>query len=196
MRRQASPPVHASAPANHAGPTTAANTGYKIGPPYRIGTNWYVPHEDPAYDRTGTGSWYGADFNGRRTANGEIYDMEALTAAHPTLALPSYVSVTNLANGRTILVRVNDRGPYAGGRIIDLSKASARALGYAEQGTAHLRVRYAGRAPLNADTTRERQYLAAQPWYGTSISQAQPAPAVRHASSWGSPWSLGGAVGE
>ncbi|MFX7784416.1 septal ring lytic transglycosylase RlpA family protein, partial [Acinetobacter baumannii] len=91
----------------------------------------------------------GADFHGRLTANGETYNMEALTAAHTTLPLPSYVYVTNETNGRTILVRVKDRGPYVGGRLIDLSHAAARALGTERQGTATVRVRYAGRAPLD-----------------------------------------------
>ena len=152
--------------------------GYKLGSPYKIGSVWYVPREEPNYDRTGVGSWYGADFHGRQTANGEIYNMDALTAAHPTLPLPSYVTVTNLANNRTLLVRVNDRGPYVGGRLIDLSRASARALGYDTMGTANLRVQYGGRAPLNGDDTRERRYLAAQPWTRNLTAQAAPsAPA-------------------
>lgn len=152
--------------------------GYKLGKPYRIGNTWYVPREEPDYDRIGVASWYGADFHGRRTANGELYDMAALTAAHPTLPLPSYVTVTNLANNRTILVRVNDRGPYANGRVIDLSRAAARALGYEGQGTAQVRVRFAGRAPLNGDDSRERQFLASagQPGWQAGNAYAAPAP--------------------
>ena len=198
MRRQgpSAAPARAAQAQNRIPPGPSASAGYKIGAPYRIGALWYVPREDTGYDRTGTGSWYGADFNGRRTANGEIYDMDALSAAHPTLPLPSYVSVTNLANGRTILVRVNDRGPYVDGRIIDLSRASAQALGYAGQGTARLRVRYGGRAPLNGDTTRERQYLAAQPWYGAGVAQWERPANERHASGWGLAWSLGGPAGD
>jgi len=161
--------------------------GYKVGAPYRIGSQWYVPHEDPSYDRAGTASWYGADFHGRATANGEIYNMDALTAAHPTLPLPSYVTVTNQANGRTILVRVNDRGPYIGGRLIDLSRAAARVLGYEHMGTASVRVRYAGRAPLNGDTSRERAYLAAQPWYRPEVAQASGVAS----RAWATRWSLG-----
>ena len=150
---------------------------YKLGAPYRIGGVWYVPHEDPNYDRTGVASWYGADFHGRRTANGEIYNMSALTAAHPTLPLPSYVTVTNLANNRTVLLRVNDRGPYVGGRLIDLSRAAAQALGYDQHGTAQVRVRYAGRAPLNGDDTRERQFLAQRSSGGrNAVAYAPPAP--------------------
>ncbi len=138
--------------------------GYKLGVPYRIGGRWYVPREEPSYDRQGIGSWYGDDFHGRKTANGEIFDMHALTAAHPTLPMPSYAYVTNLSNGRTILVRINDRGPYANDRVIDLSHASARALGYENKGTQQVRVKYAGRAPLNGDDRREHQFLAEQPW--------------------------------
>ncbi len=171
-------------PSPYAGYRTASAGGYKVGPPYRIGAQWYVPHEDPSYDRVGIASWYGADFHGRLTANGETYNMEALTAAHTTLPLPSYVYVTNEANGRTILVRVNDRGPYVGGRLIDLSHAAARALGTERQGTARVRVRYAGRAPLNGDTSAERAFLARQPWYRPEMAQSE--------SGWGSRWSLGG----
>lgn len=136
---------------------------YKIGGPYKIAARWYLPAEDPNYDRVGFGSWYGAEFHGRRTANGEIFDMNALTAAHPTLPLPSYAYVTNLFNNRTLLVRINDRGPYAHDRVIDLSRRSARELGYEIQGTAHLRVRYAGRAPLDGNDMHEQRFLAGQP---------------------------------
>jgi rare lipoprotein A len=136
------------------------NGGYKIGKPYKIAGRWYTPTEDPNYDRQGRGSWYGTDFHGRKTANGEIFDMNALTAAHPTLPLPSYVYVTNLANNRTVLVRVNDRGPYANDRIIDMSRASSRALGFENQGITQVRVRYAGRAPLDGNDYHERQFLA------------------------------------
>jgi rare lipoprotein A len=137
---------------------------FKLGSPYKVAGRWYVPNEDPGYDKQGIGSWYGDDFHGRKTANGEIFDMNALTAAHPTLPLPSYAYVTNLDTNRTVLVRVNDRGPYVNDRLIDLSHASARALGYEGRGMAHVRVRYAGRAPLNGDDRRERQFLAEQRW--------------------------------
>lgn len=138
---------------------------YKVGNPYRIDGALYMPAEDPAYDRTGIASFYSEDFHGRKTANGEIFDMGALTAAHPTLPLPSYAYVTNMRNGHTLLVRINDRGPYARGRVIDLSRASARLLGFETQGTAVVRVRYAGRAPLNGDDHYEQRFLAAQHWY-------------------------------
>lgn len=149
---------------------------FKLGSPYKVAGRWYVPREEPGYDRSGIGSWYGDDFHGRKTANGEIFDRHALSAAHPTLPLPSYAYVTNMQNGRTILVRVNDRGPYVSGRIIDLSHASARALGYDGAGHARVRVRYAGRAPLNGDDRRERQYLAQQPWHrgGSAVAAYTP----------------------
>lgn len=137
---------------------------YKVGKPYKIAGKWYVPREEPGYEKSGLGSWYGDDFHGRKTANGEIFNKHALTAAHPTLPLPSYVYVTNLENNRTVLVRVNDRGPYAGGRIIDLSHAVAHHLDFENKGLVHVRVRYAGRAPLGGDDSQERAFLAKQPW--------------------------------
>ena len=137
---------------------------YKVGEPYAIDGQWHTPREDPAYDRTGIASYYGTAFHGRRTANGEVFDMGALSAAHPTLPMPSYVYVTNLENGRTLLLRVNDRGPYASNRIVDLSQTAARALGFERQGTVEVRVRYAGHAPLSGDDSRERRFLAAQSW--------------------------------
>lgn len=149
---------------------------YKVGRPYRVGGRWYHPHEDPDYDRVGTASWYGTAFHGRRTANGEVYDMYALTAGHPTLPLPSYAYVTNMQNGRTVLVRINDRGPYAKDRLIDLSYQTARTLGFHQHGLARVRVRYAGRAPLNGDDGAERRFLAAQAWSGTKYAASAPPP--------------------
>jgi rare lipoprotein A len=148
---------------------------YKVGDPYQIDGQWFVPGEDPAYDRTGVASYYAEDFHGRRTSNGEVFDMWALTAAHPTLPLPSYAYVTNLDNGRTLLVRVNDRGPYAKGRVIDVSRATARYLGFERQGTARMRVRYAGRAPLSGDDGSEQRFLANQPWFRVALSRAPAA---------------------
>ncbi|MEO8421222.1 MAG: septal ring lytic transglycosylase RlpA family protein [Hyphomicrobium sp.] len=139
---------------------------YKVGRPYRVSGRWYHPREDANYNRVGTASWYGTAFHGRRTSNGEIYNMYALTAGHPTLPMPSYAYVTNLQNGRTVLVRINDRGPYAKDRLIDLSYQTARELGYSNHGLARVRVRYAGRAPLSGDDGAERRYLAAQSWSG------------------------------
>lgn len=137
---------------------------YKVGSPYKIGGRTYRPAEQPGYDRVGVASWYGELFHGRYTANGEVYDMNALTAAHPTLPIPTYARVTNLQNNRSIVVRVNDRGPYAHDRIIDMSRRSAQALGFQRNGTAKVRVQYMGRAPLNGDDSLERRVFASQPW--------------------------------
>jgi rare lipoprotein A len=142
----------------------ASRGGYKIGNPYQIAGRWYVPTPDLTYDRVGIASWYGAENHGRATANGETYDMMGLTAAHKTLAMPSYVYVTNLDNGRTLLLRLNDRGPFVDDRIIDVSRAAARALGFEGNGLARVRVRYAGPAPLGGDDSRERRFLASQLW--------------------------------
>ncbi len=117
-----------------------ATTEYKIGKPYQIAGIWYYPKEDFEYDETGIASWYGTKFHGRKTANGEIYDMNTLTAAHRTLPLPSFVRVTNLENGRSLILRVNDRGPFARGRIIDISRRGSQLLGFQRQGTARVRV--------------------------------------------------------
>jgi len=114
---------------------------HKVGNPYKVGGRWYKPVADEtAYDETGIASWYGRDFHGKHTANGETYDMHALSAAHKTLPLPTLVRVTNLDNGRSVIVRVNDRGPFVKERLIDLSYAAAQQLGYADRGTAHVRV--------------------------------------------------------
>ncbi len=130
--------------------TVPPNAGvYKIGKPYQIGDTWYYPREQPDYDETGIASWYGPGFYNRATANGEIYTAQDLTAAHRTLPLPVNVRVTNLDNGRSLIVRVNDRGPFAKGRIIDLSERAAELLGYKQKGTARVRVTYVGRADLD-----------------------------------------------
>jgi rare lipoprotein A len=152
-------------------PIPKGGGAYKVGEPYQIEGQWFVPREEPAYDRSGVASYYAEDFHGRRTSNGEIFDMWALTAAHPTLPLPSYVYVTNLANGRTLLVRVNDRGPYARSRVIDVSRATARYLGFETQGTAQVRVRYAGRAPLSGEDRNEQRFLASQSWFRVALSR-------------------------
>jgi rare lipoprotein A len=120
--------------------------------PYQIKGIWYYPKADPDYDERGVGSWYGEQFHNRRTANGEVFDMDLPSAAHKTLPLPSIVEVTNLDNGRKMQVRVNDRGPFVDGRIIDLSKAAAEQLGYGRAGVAHVRVRYIG--PRRQDPVR------------------------------------------
>ena len=113
---------------------------YKVGDPYEIEGVWYYPKEDPDYRQTGIASWYGKPFHGRATANGEIYDMNGLTAAHKTLAMPTYARVTNLENGQALTVRINDRGPFVHGRIIDLSRRAAQVLGFKEKGVARVRV--------------------------------------------------------
>jgi rare lipoprotein A len=115
---------------------------YKLGSPYRINGRLYVPEFDPSYDRVGIASWYGDDFHGRPTANGEIFDKDRISAAHPTLPLPSRVRVTNLENGRSIVLRVNDRGPFVGDRLIDLSQAAAKELGFEDKGLARVRVQF------------------------------------------------------
>ena len=117
-----------------------ANPVYKIGNPYQVGGVWYYPERDLAYDETGIGSWYGDEFSGRLTANGEIFDPDMVTAAHKTLPMPSVVRVTNLDNGKSLVVRINDRGPFVAGRIIDLSREAARLIGYRDQGIARVRV--------------------------------------------------------
>ena len=113
---------------------------YKIGKPYQIKGVWYYPQVDYSYDETGVASWYGADYHGKFTANGEVMDPNAVTAAHRTLPMPSLVKVTNLDNGRIIMVRINDRGPFAHGRILDLSKRAAELLDIDPKGTARVRV--------------------------------------------------------
>lgn len=131
---------------------------YMVGKPYTIAGKRYYPRLDRSYNRKGLASWYGAAFHGRKTANGEIYDMRSLTAAHPTMPLPSYARVTNLKNGRSVIVRVNDRGPFHGGRVIDVSKRVAEVLDFKRDGISRVRVRYIGKARLDG---RDHRYLMA-----------------------------------
>lgn len=121
---------------------------YRVGKPYVVAGKTYVPKEPKSYRAEGLASWYGDDFHGRLTANGEVFDMHSIAAAHPTLPMPSYVRVTNLANNRSMVVRVNDRGPYHGNRVIDVSHRAADMLGFKSTGTARVRVDYIGKAPL------------------------------------------------
>src|SRR5208337_5279909 len=121
---------------------------YLVGHPYSVAGHTYYPHELTSYTAVGMASWYGAAFHGRRTANGEVYDMGSVTAAHPTMPLPSYARVTNLDNGYSVIVRVNDRGPYHGGRVMDVSSRAADVLGFKGAGTAKIKVEYVGRAPM------------------------------------------------
>ncbi len=121
-------------------PPPSENEPVKVGTPYQINGQWYYPSIQPNYDEVGMASWYGPQFHGNKTANGEIFDMNKLTAAHKTLPLPSYVRVTNLSNGRNMVIRVNDRGPYAPNRIIDLSRRAAQLLGFHDKGIERVRV--------------------------------------------------------
>jgi rare lipoprotein A len=131
---------------------------YRVGKPYTVAGRVYVPEEDPNYRAEGMASWYGDDFHGRLTANGEVFDMTSLTAAHPTLPIPSYARVTNIRNGKSLIVRVNDRGPYHGNRLIDVSNKAAELLEFKSNGVARVRVEYVGRAPLEGSD--DRQLLA------------------------------------
>jgi rare lipoprotein A len=119
----------------------------RVGPPYQANGRWYVPTPEPGYEQTGAASWYGPQFHGQRTANGEVFDQQGMTAAHPTLPLNSLVQVTNLDNGREVIVRVTDRGPFVGERLIDLSRGAAEALDFVRAGHARVHVRYLGPAP-------------------------------------------------
>src|SRR4051812_27891448 len=141
---------------------------YRVGKPYVVGGREYVPEENSRYRGEGLASWYGDDFHGRLTANGEIYDMGAISAAHPTLPMPSYVRVTNLSTRKSLIVRVNDRGPYHRNREIDVSAKAAELLGFRQSGTARVRVEYVGLAPLEG--TDDRQLVA-------TLREGQPAPA-------------------
>ncbi|HUC50073.1 MAG TPA: septal ring lytic transglycosylase RlpA family protein [Xanthobacteraceae bacterium] len=141
---------------------------YRVGSPYMVGGRLYVPELDPHYRAEGLASWYGNDFHGRSTANGEIFDLNAISAAHPTMPLPSYARVTNLQNGRSLIVRVNDRGPYAANRIIDVSKRAAQLLGFVDRGTTRVRVEYVGPAQLSGSDDRLLE---------ATLRQDEPAPA-------------------
>jgi rare lipoprotein A len=128
---------------------------YRVGKPYTVGGRVYVPEEDINYREEGLASWYGDDFHGRLTANGEVFDMASLSAAHPTLPMPCYARVTNLSNGKSLIVRVNDRGPYHGNRLMDVSSRAAELLEFRGNGVARVRVEYVGRAPLEGSDDRQ-----------------------------------------
>jgi rare lipoprotein A len=150
---------------------------YRVGKPYTVAGRVYVPEEDVHYREEGLASWYGDDFHGRLTANGEVFDMASLTAAHPTLPMPCYARVTNLSNGKSLIVRVNDRGPYHGNRVMDVSSRAAELLEFKGNGIAHVRVEYVGRAPLEGSD--DRQLIA-------TLRTGEPAPSpslVRVASA-------------
>ncbi len=160
----------------------AAGGIYKIGTPYQIEEQWYYPREDTKYEGKGIASWYGTKFHGNRTANGEIFDMNLLTAAHPTLPMPVMARVTNLENGKSIIVRINDRGPFAKNREIDLSRKAAEQLGYLDKGTAQVRVQYLRRAPLYSaagrllGTTEPERFVVSKPRTPFSRRRVEAAP--------------------
>ncbi|MCO4316583.1 septal ring lytic transglycosylase RlpA family protein [Phyllobacterium sp. 21LDTY02-6] len=160
---------------------------YQVGKPYQVAGRWYYPKEEPGYVRKGKASWYGAAFHGRLTANGEVYDTNHLTAAHPTMPLPSYARVTNMANGSSVVVRVNDRGPYHGNRVIDLSQRAASMLDYQHTGTADVKVEYVGRAPL--DGADESFLMASYRGPGAGDPYGQPASGVMIAMNGATPTS-------
>src|SRR5581483_2533329 len=152
---------------------------FKIGAPYEVNGVWYTPRADYSYDATGIASWYGGAFNGRLTANGEIYDLNRLTAAHTTLPMPSIVEVTNLRNGRTLRLRVNDRGPFARGRIIDVSRRAAQLLGFETAGTTEEIIRQSGQEPAILAAALATPPPAAAPRYAA----AAPPPRYAYAAA-------------
>jgi rare lipoprotein A len=166
-----------------------------VGKPYVVAGRLYTPREMNSYSATGTASWYGPSFHGRMTANGEVFDRMSISAAHPTMPLPSYIRVTNVGNGHSIIARVNDRGPYHGGRLIDVSQRVAEALAFKNAGTARVRVDYVGRASTAGSddsrlyaTLRTDGYPAQLNGMPTMVASAQqddeaPAPVARAAAS-------------
>ncbi|GAA0210046.1 septal ring lytic transglycosylase RlpA family protein [Brevundimonas nasdae] len=154
--------------------------------PYQVRGRWYTPKEQPNYEEVGMASWYGDAFNGRPTSTGERFNMHELTAAHKTLPLPGLVEVTNLDNGRRVVVRINDRGPFVDGRIIDLSRGAAQELGMISQGVGRVRVRYLGQAPRlgggvvlqQAEARPARTPPASQPVPYTTVAATPPPPVV------------------
>ena len=164
-----------------------------VGDAYKVKGRWYRPSDVSHYSKVGTASWYGNEFQGRLTANGEVYDMNRLTAAHPTLPLPCYARVTNLENGSSVVVRVNDRGPFANGRLIDLSREAAELLDYKDDGVAKVKVDYVGPAPLEGN---DQQYLMAsyrpgkdtEPGFNAGVMLAMngstPTSGARHAPAF------------
>lgn len=173
-------------------PAETTHGTYKLGQPYQIDGTWYYPAVDFGYDETGIASWYGQDFHGKYTANGEIFDLNALSAAHRTLPMPSVVRVINLENGRSIELRVNDRGPYARGRIIDVSRRAAQLLGFEGQGTAKVRVTILVPESIRVASLARREggadALAAEPAQAAPVvpvarQPLSPVPGVRVAST-------------
>jgi rare lipoprotein A len=143
---------------------------YKVGAPYSVRGVTYYPHVDYAYDQVGTASWYGDGFQGQYTANGEIFDMNQVTAAHTTLPLPSIVEVINLQNNRALHVRINDRGPFVRGRIIDLSRRAAQLLGFEGSGSAPVRVRVLPQQSLAAAGAAEQGLISNGEQAGVAVA--------------------------
>ncbi len=192
--------TRASRPVDARGLIAASSEHQKVGRSYTVAGRTYRPQRDDNYDETGIASWYGPNFHGRPTANGEVFDQHTMTAAHTTLPIPSIAEVTNLENGRSVIVRINDRGPFVDNRLIDLSRAAATELDYIGAGLAHVRVRYLGPAHENGEPP-ERVYQAnAAPTPATrpqptQVAAAQPAtieptPAWPPASASGGQFSL------
>ncbi|MFC3051034.1 septal ring lytic transglycosylase RlpA family protein [Kordiimonas pumila] len=146
----------------------------KVGTPYKVAGVWYHPKEDPGYDEVGIASWYGQDFHGKKTANGEYFNMNALTAAHKTLPLPTFVKVTNLDNNRSIILRVNDRGPFVPGRIIDISRRGAQLLGFDKQGTTRVRVQAVDEHGKPEKSSPRPQSVSTETIVTESLSDALP----------------------
>jgi rare lipoprotein A len=136
-------------------PVPKGGGAYRVGKPYQVAGRTYTPEENTNYRAEGMASWYGDDFHGRQTANGEVFDMQSISAAHPTMPMPSYARVTNLQNNRSLIVRVNDRGPYHDNRVIDVSVKAAQLLGFHGDGVTRVRVEYVGRAPIEGSDDRK-----------------------------------------
>lgn len=159
---------------------------FQVGNPYVVAGRTYVPQENKNYSAVGLASWYGSDFHGRLTANGEVYDQYAIAAAHPTMPLPSYARVTNLANNRSMIVRVNDRGPFHADRVMDVSETVADALDFKRSGTAKIKVDYVGRASLNGSDDKTLMATLRQDGrpallhkqQPTMLAEAQPQPSM------------------
>ncbi|WP_374389500.1 septal ring lytic transglycosylase RlpA family protein [Sandaracinobacter sp.] len=172
---QPKPPVTASRPSAHV-PAGPAVPGVKVGKPYQVFGVTYYPADDRGYERQGIASWYGPTFHEKATANGETYNQDDITAAHKTLPMPSWVEVTNLDNGRVLVVRINDRGPFVDGRIIDLSRKSAQLLGVDGPGLARVRVK---RVFPEGDWARGAPVLASAPAQtGTALASSSVAPSA------------------
>lgn len=170
--------VHTAKTAKSHSADTGSKGRYKVGNAYQIKGVWYYPKEEWDYAETGIASWYGPGFHGKSTANGEVFDENALTAAHRTLPMPSIVRVTNLDNGRSIVVRVNDRGPFAHGRIIDMSRRSAQLLGFMNKGTAKVRVEL-----MESESLQERAAARGEEYVPSPDPTLPSAPAPSAAPS-------------